>query len=133
MKIYNYHPLTKVFIGISDADPNPMREGDYLIPADATTVQPPSFGQGQQAYWNGSAWGIQNIPSPEPEPEPVPLPLTWDNIRAERNYKLLETDWVFTPDSPVQDTQSWITYRQALRDVPQTFSTPESVVWPQRP
>ncbi|MCY9828594.1 phage tail assembly chaperone [Vibrio chagasii] len=31
------------------------------------------------------------------------------------------------------DETSFRQYRQALRDIPQTFSNPEDVVWPQKP
>jgi hypothetical protein len=29
--------------------------------------------------------------------------------------------------------QSWLDYRQALRDLPQTFSNPDEIVWPTKP
>ncbi|WP_367118350.1 phage tail assembly chaperone [uncultured Brevundimonas sp.] len=29
--------------------------------------------------------------------------------------------------------QAWATYRQALRDITQTFATPDEVTWPQPP
>ncbi|MGF1716105.1 phage tail assembly chaperone [Photobacterium chitinilyticum] len=31
------------------------------------------------------------------------------------------------------DTAPFRQYRQALRDIPQTYSNPEDVVWPQKP
>ena len=54
----------------------------------------------------------------------------WEEIRAIR-YKLLqETDWRAMSDLTLTD--SWRTYRQALRDVP-TQSDPFNITWPTQP
>ena len=42
-------------------------------------------------------------------------------LREERNQKLQETDWRFRSD--LTPSQEWIDYCQALRDLPDTFST----------
>lgn len=61
--------------------------------------------------------------------------LDWDWIRADRDDRLRDCDWTTMPDAPLDDAtkQAWATYRQALRDVPQDFSTPDEVVWPTPP
>lgn len=48
-----------------------------------------------------------------------------EQIRAERNQLLLETDWTQIPDSPLSDAEreQYRRYRQALRDLPQKFSS----------
>lgn len=62
---------------------------------------------------------------------PVP---TWEEIRAQRNALLQETDWVGLSDvGEITNKRDWLEYRTALRNIPQSFSTPESVVWPQKP
>lgn len=62
-----------------------------------------------------------------------PLP-TWEQIRSQRNVLLTESDWITLADSnPKPSKEAWLAYRQALRDIPQNFSTPESVVWPAKP
>ena len=61
-------------------------------------------------------------------------------LREERNKRLAETDWMANSD--VTMTDAWKTYRQALRDLPES-STPKlnsidgldmtSVTWPTKP
>lgn len=63
----------------------------------------------------------------------LPAP-TWDTIRQKRDELIKNSDWIFLPDAnPKPSKEAWLTYRQALRDLPQTFSTPEEVVWPDKP
>lgn len=40
MKIHHYHPKTKEYLGEGLADKDPMVEDNWLIPANATTVEP---------------------------------------------------------------------------------------------
>lgn len=71
MNIYNYDRDTGYYLGISQADPDPMNEGSWLIPAYATTVAPPvDFPIGKIPVWEGSKWVIKDIPTPPPTPEP---------------------------------------------------------------
>ena len=53
-------------------------------------------------------------------------------IRAERDAKLQASDWTQGADSPV-DKEAWATYRQALRDITDQETFPESVIWPEVP
>lgn len=57
---------------------------------------------------------------------------TWDDIRAKRNKLLALSDHKVMPDYP-SDKQVWIEYRQALRDITETFSGPNEVIWPEEP
>ena len=52
-------------------------------------------------------------------------------IRGERDLKLMETDW--WANSDVTMTQNQRDYRQALRDVTNQSTFPESVTWPNKP
>jgi|DEB0MinimDraft_4_1074332.scaffolds.fasta_scaffold23598_1 hypothetical protein len=63
---------------------------------------------------------------------PPPPPKTWDDIRRERDRLLAACDWTQVADAPV-DSSAWAVYRQALRDVPQDYATPDEVVWPTPP
>ena len=68
------------------------------------------------------------------EAELVPYIPSWNEINKQRNFLLANSDWTAMPDAtPKPSKEAWLTYRQALRDIPQTFSTPESVVFPNKP
>lgn len=58
----------------------------------------------------------------------------WDIVRKKRDYLLKVTDWTMTPGSTV-DQQAWASYRQILRDLPQTYGEKnlKSLVWPTSP
>lgn len=60
----------------------------------------------------------------------------WVSLRAERNRRLSETDWIMLPDAPCPagtTREQWQAYRQALRDVPQQPGAPYDVTWPEPP
>lgn len=65
-------------------------------------------------------------------------------LRLARNYKIADTDWVFSPDLPSMTTEKleeWKTYRQALRDITLTANPVladdgvelMNVTWPEPP
>ena len=58
----------------------------------------------------------------------------WTPIRAERNIKLQQTDWIVAraSETGVAVTDEWKTYRQALRDIT-AQSDPDNVTWPTEP
>ena len=56
----------------------------------------------------------------------------WNEIRSRRNSFLSQSDWTQLDDSK-ENKEAWAVYRQELRDIPQTFLTPESVIWPSKP
>ena len=60
--------------------------------------------------------------------------LTWEDIRAKRDGILTSTDWTMITGASV-DQSDWATYRQAIRDIPQTYKDkpPDDVVWPTQP
>jgi predicted ABC-class ATPase len=59
----------------------------------------------------------------------------WDLIRRLRDELLTQSDWVVIKASEEGTTvpANWTAYRQALRDLPQVFNTPEEVVLPDMP
>ena len=52
-------------------------------------------------------------------------------LRAERNMKLVETDWWASSDLTMTDAQK--KYRQDLRDITKTYDSLEKVKWPTKP
>ena len=67
-----------------------------------------------------------------------------DRIREDRNKKLSESDWSQFTDNGLSSEKKteWVTYRQALRDLPSTatidpngtyVSTWNSITWPTHP
>ena len=60
------------------------------------------------------------------------------DIRLIRNQILTDSDWTQFPDSPLTTTKKaeWTTYRQALRDIPETYADATSIddiIWPIKP
>ena len=52
------------YIGSEDADPDPMNEGAFLLPARATFVPPPEpIPDGQWPRWNGAEWQLAAKPA----------------------------------------------------------------------
>lgn len=65
---------------------------------------------------------------------------TWDSsrgadVRAMRYARLRATDYLVNPDYPLSDLQLTVVsaYRQALRDITETFASPDDVIWPAEP
>lgn len=59
-------------------------------------------------------------------------------IRTKRSFLLAKTDWTQVADAPIseQSKQDWQVYRQALRDLPQTYAniiSIDEVQWPTPP
>ena len=73
----------------------------------------------------------------EPVSEPVIISdeqIAADNLmvlRKQRNQKIAETDWWANSDLTM--TQAQTDYRQALRDITNTYSSYLDVVWPTKP
>lgn len=52
-------------------------------------------------------------------------------LREERDKRIAETDWWVLPDRTPTDEQ--LAYRQALRDITETYTSLDDVVWPTKP
>ena len=63
----------------------------------------------------------------------------WAALRAERNRRLAETDWVvaWTYEQGEPVPEAWAAYRQALRDLPAQLTDEQvlsgEVPWPEPP
>jgi hypothetical protein len=67
-------------------------------------------------------WTLQDLPEEQARA----------NIRAERNRRLINSDWTQLSDSSV-DSTVWLDYRQALRDITNQTGFPWNVNWPIEP
>ena len=58
-----------------------------------------------------------------------------ERLRAERNAKLIETDYLTISDRPTSISNEMKNYRQELRDLPSQYSSFNDfpVVWPIKP
>lgn len=59
-------------------------------------------------------------------------------LKRLRSLRLADSDWTQFPDSPLSDSKKteWATYRQSLRDIPETYSEVTSlddIIWPIQP
>lgn len=79
--------------------------------------------------------------------DPADFPVTWAEVvtkrveleliepmrqlRLKRNKLLAETDWWVLPD--LSPTEEQLAYRQALRNITQTYTSLDDVVWPTKP
>lgn len=79
MRIYRYDRTTGELLppapGYDQAQLSPLEPGQFLIPAFATDIPPPTAADGQRAIWRGKAWELEDIPAapvPPPAPEPTP-------------------------------------------------------------
>lgn len=121
------------------------------IPTEDNTPKPDFDSATHNIVWSKDHWVLVEIPTQENTPKPeydenayscdwdvdqwVLNPIsTWTTIRSQRDLLLDDSDWAVMPDAtPKPSKDAWLTYRQALRDIPQNFQTPEEVVWPEKP
>lgn len=54
---YGFDSVTKEFTREINCQKSPREPGQFLIPANATTVAPPEEQAGKARVWEGSAWG----------------------------------------------------------------------------
>ncbi|SHO57771.1 tail fiber assembly protein [Vibrio quintilis] len=59
----------------------------------------------------------------------------WHTIRVKRDALMAQCDWTQMPDVELNEAQkaAYTAYRQSLRDIPQKFSEPDTVIWPEKP
>ena len=80
--------------------------------SDSNQIQPTQQDIDSAIQQAESVWGIQQL-------------------RAERNQRLANTDWWVMPDRTATEAQ--LAYRQALRDITETYTSLDDVIWPEEP
>jgi len=56
-----------------------------------------------------------------------------NDIRAQRDQRLRESDWIMTIDAPILNKNQWAVYRQLLRDVMTQNPNPDLIILPTAP
>lgn len=56
MKIYNYCDLFNEYSGSSEAEESPLEPGEFIIPANATTIAPPKKKDGYATVFKDGKW-----------------------------------------------------------------------------
>lgn len=110
--------------GVVPVTPTPQPAEDHTINLERTAVKV-----------NGT-WIEQWIETPA-TPEQIAERTNDQSARerAERNQRLVNSDWTQLDDSPLDagTKAAWQTYREDLRAVPQQSGFPWNVTWPQQP
>ena len=88
-------------------------------------VPPPK--QKQYKLLNGTVVEIEEESSDLPDSHYLYL------LRENRDKALAFTDWTQLPDVPHSTKTKWAAYRQALRDITETYPNGRDVVWPVPP
>lgn len=91
-------------------------EARRVVEADVPDAYP------EIADWNAATESF--IPSPAK---------AMAQLRAQRDERLRACDWTQLPDVPEPTRLAWLTYRQALRDLPDTTIDPFAPIWPTPP
>lgn len=87
MDIYNYHPESGVLLGKSSADPDPLDAENQLIPAFATTIEPPPEIPGFVRVFIDGDWRYAAEDEPAAEPTLTPV-ITESLVREEAGRRL---------------------------------------------
>lgn len=59
MKIYTYDQHSGEFISSDEADKSPLEDGVYLVPAWATTIEPPEYGSRETCIFENGNWTVK--------------------------------------------------------------------------
>jgi len=94
-----------------------------------------SISYGGVLYANYSAQDLEAAGVPVDVVSQAVSDSVWASVRDQRNSLIAASDWTQMPDSPLTAEQraAWADYRQALRDIPELYDDPDSVVWPEEP
>ena len=116
-----YNGLLAVAVAI-DTDPQELMQTKYYINNEWHSRKPRSS---SWQDWDGTSWVFN----------PVRFAT---HVRLVRDNLLGVSDWTQIPDSPLTTAKraEWAIYRQALRDIPEDYSSATSlddVVWPTKP
>ena len=128
------------------------RLSDISLPANFTSADlpegfvevhstlPPQYGTFERAEQSSPVFSVENsrweqgwsVISLSSSEITTLTNITSEQIRAERNSRLLGSDWTQVEDAPVNKV-NWAAYRQALRDLTTQVGFPFNIDWPIKP
>jgi hypothetical protein len=117
------------FIGVTTADESPLEQGVFLMPRLTIDGDAPDIPEGQRAKIMNGEWVFEDIVEEDSEELPQLEPI--EELRHQRNAFLIATDWWASSDLTMTAEQT--AYRQALRDITNTYTSLDDVVWPEEP
>ena len=91
--------------------------------------------QGSRIIWNGSRAGRPTLARINARVAELGAAEPLADLRRERTRRLAESDWLVVRAAETGDPVpgGWTSYRQALRDITESYSSLASVVWPSPP
>lgn len=121
MRLAIFDPVSGLIHSVAEFGPNTILDAPLNIPANllATEVGP------DVQPWTHCI-DIKNDDTPILR-APDPAPDVGDDLRSRRDRLLFACDWTQLPDAPLSAAQkaAWRSYRQALRDLPETGDWPD--------
>ena len=89
----------------------------------------------RQKVVNGVYYDLTAEEEAELDAQAEAADLDMNHVRGQRDGQLRGSDWTQIGDATLGDhtAEDWQTYRQTLRDIPQTYSRMSEVVWPEDP
>lgn len=135
MKIYHYDPLTRVFLFEDVAQPDPLEEGNFLVPAWATGKPPlAKVPEGKQCVFYNDEWVLWDLSLPQPEES---NPLTDEEMitqtKSTAKKLLQDTDYTQVEDvlAVLVNVADFIEYRTKIRTI--FLSPTKNPKWPAIP
>ena len=125
--------------GLTKTDNTTFTDSDLVSAGITTVADNPSYNANtQKLVWNRETteWDVTELTQDELDQI---TDSKWKQVRSQRDYLLSEADQrvlryqseeragITTHTDSISDLD---TYMQALRDIPQTNSSPDNIVWP---
>lgn len=141
--LFNENPYTNFgpdpdFVSIFPSTETAINNNYTLVPV--TILPEPTFDPSTQKCTQNTQptlingiwtldWTVSNL---TPEEKTAVDANKAAEVRTDRDNRLTASDWTQLPDAPVDKT-AWQTYRQTLRNIPQSAGFPWNVNWPVQP
>lgn len=118
--------------GTTKTDPETFTEEDLVDAGYSVVSDPPQILPNQILEWSSSnvEWVVREKTEEEIEFDKYEK---WNEVRNIRDSLLSNTDFVVLRSYEMSEAvpEEYLTYRQELRDIPQTQTDPFNIVWPE--